>query len=46
VGIAMYPSDGADAAGLLSKADAAMYRAKHDGKGTVRSAGDVEVEPA
>jgi diguanylate cyclase len=45
VGIAMHPSDGSDAAGLLSKADAAMYRAKHDGKGTVRSAADVEAEP-
>jgi diguanylate cyclase (GGDEF)-like protein len=36
VGVAMYPQDGADAATLLNNADAALYRAKSEGRGTVR----------
>jgi len=33
VGIAVFPQHGHDAAGLVRAADAAMYRAKHAGKG-------------
>ena len=36
VGVAIYPDDGADAATLLSNADAALYRAKAEGRGTIR----------
>jgi diguanylate cyclase (GGDEF)-like protein/PAS domain S-box-containing protein len=36
VGIAIYPSDGADAAALLANADAGLYRAKREGRGSVR----------
>jgi diguanylate cyclase (GGDEF)-like protein/PAS domain S-box-containing protein len=36
VGIALYPSDGKDRTELLSSADAALYRAKTEGKGTYR----------
>jgi diguanylate cyclase (GGDEF)-like protein/PAS domain S-box-containing protein len=36
VGVAIYPTHGADAIWLLSNADAALYRAKADGRGTVR----------
>jgi diguanylate cyclase (GGDEF)-like protein/PAS domain S-box-containing protein len=36
LGVAVYPADGADAASLLSNADAALYRAKGEGRGTVR----------
>jgi diguanylate cyclase (GGDEF)-like protein/PAS domain S-box-containing protein len=36
VGAAVYPADGADQATLLSNADAALYRAKADGRGTIR----------
>jgi predicted signal transduction protein with EAL and GGDEF domain len=36
IGIAVYPSDGTIAATLLSNADAALYRAKEDGGGTIR----------
>jgi EAL domain-containing protein (putative c-di-GMP-specific phosphodiesterase class I) len=34
--VAIYPGDGADAATLLGNADAALYRAKTDGRGTIR----------
>ncbi len=36
VGIAIFPTDGTDAASLLNNADAALYRAKADGRGLVR----------
>jgi diguanylate cyclase len=36
VGVAIYPHDGKDAATLLSNADAALYRAKAEGRGTIR----------
>jgi diguanylate cyclase (GGDEF)-like protein/PAS domain S-box-containing protein len=36
VGIALFPTDGADAATLRSNADIALYRTKADGRGTVR----------
>jgi diguanylate cyclase (GGDEF)-like protein/PAS domain S-box-containing protein len=36
VGVAIYPNHGTDAATLLSNADAALYRAKAEGRGTVR----------
>jgi diguanylate cyclase (GGDEF)-like protein/PAS domain S-box-containing protein len=36
VGIAVYPNDGINAATLLSNADAALYRSKEDGRGTIR----------
>jgi diguanylate cyclase (GGDEF)-like protein/PAS domain S-box-containing protein len=36
VGIALYPTDGTDAASLLGNADAALYRAKADGRGSIR----------
>jgi diguanylate cyclase (GGDEF)-like protein/PAS domain S-box-containing protein len=36
IGVAIYPSDGADATTLLGNADAALYRAKSDGRGTIR----------
>lgn len=35
-GVAVFPSDGADAASLLCNADAALYRAKAEGRGVVR----------
>ena len=36
IGIALYPTDGADFEALSKCADAAMYRAKHDGRNTYR----------
>jgi diguanylate cyclase (GGDEF)-like protein len=36
IGVAVYPDDGTDMATLLGNADAALYRAKADGRGTIR----------
>lgn len=36
VGVAIFPTDAADAESLLRNADAALYRAKAEGRGTVR----------
>jgi diguanylate cyclase len=36
IGVAIYPADGADAQTLIGNADAALYRAKADGRGTIR----------
>jgi diguanylate cyclase (GGDEF)-like protein/PAS domain S-box-containing protein len=36
IGIAIYPSDASDAAGLLANAEAALFRAKLERRGTVR----------
>ena len=36
IGVAVYPSDGADATTLIANADAALYRAKAAGRGTIR----------
>ena len=36
IGVALFPSDGADDTTLLGNANAALYRAKADGRGTIR----------
>ena len=36
IGVAIFPADGADATTLLNNADAALYRAKADGRGKTR----------
>ena len=36
IGVAIFPTDGSTAAALLANADAALYRAKADGRGTIR----------
>lgn len=43
IGISLYPDDGADAATLITCADAAMYRAKRHGKGSFALNGEAPV---
>ena len=45
VGLAMYPLDGSDSETLLKHADIALYRAKSEGRGTVRRFGQWMTRP-
>ncbi|MGY3342722.1 MULTISPECIES: EAL domain-containing protein [unclassified Bradyrhizobium] len=36
IGVALYPRDADNAVALLANADAALYRAKHEGRGSIR----------
>jgi diguanylate cyclase (GGDEF)-like protein len=36
IGMAVYPRDGEEITSLVANADAALYRAKHDGRGAIR----------
>ena len=36
IGVAVFPADGKDPAALLANADAALYRAKQEGRGSIR----------
>jgi diguanylate cyclase (GGDEF)-like protein len=36
IGVAMFPRDAENAVSLLANADAALYRAKHEGRGAIR----------
>lgn len=36
IGVAVFPTDGTDESTLIRNADAALYRAKSDGRGTIR----------
>jgi predicted signal transduction protein with EAL and GGDEF domain len=36
IGVAIYPADGAETAVLLANADAALYRAKAEARGSIR----------
>ena len=36
IGIAIFPTDGGDVTTLIANANAALYRAKEDGRGTFR----------
>ena len=40
IGISLYPDDGIDAAGLIKKADAAMYQAKQNGRNNYQFSGE------
>ena len=36
IGVAIYPTDGTDAASIVANADAALYRSKSEGRGIIR----------
>src|SRR5439155_2879488 len=36
IGVAIYPADGMDTTAIIGNADAALYRAKSEGRGTIR----------